>query len=59
MSYPICPKCEKPMRVRTSERVNDSQVRYHKCACGYKATRIVPAASVWRRLYRTSRSADV
>ncbi len=50
MSEPICPKCNRRMPVRTSNRIGETQVRYHECKCGEKATRAVPVAAVlWRK----------
>lgn len=49
MSDPICPRCNTRVRVVRSKRTGDSQVRDHECACGFKATRVVPADNVWQR----------
>lgn len=50
MSEPFCQKCNRRMPVRSSNREGNSQVRYHECKCGQKATRVVPAAAVlWRK----------
>jgi hypothetical protein len=49
MSYPICPKCNVRVPVDTSYQSGESQVRYHKCKCGYSKTTIVNRQHIWPR----------
>jgi hypothetical protein len=50
MSYPICPKCKRIMRVDTSKRIGqETQARYYEC-CGYSAYRELPRSLIRTRL---------
>lgn len=49
MSEVYCPKCKVRVPAGTSKRGDGHYVRYHYCACGYKAVSTVRADRVWSR----------